>query len=338
MFKKLFTFTVLLGTIFVLLTACSIQNSPNTEPMVDIEATANAMVEATLAAEAEKQADIEAAVQATVTAAEAQAEPVMVDEDFVKLTEEELANLIDEAVTAAIEASEEAAAQTTNATADYTVTEQEVVYVSYAVLYADETLAAAEELMDYYYSLYGDYADDAVNALYEIESELESIGNNLQEMEDILDQGLDTINSTVDQLNQAAADLNDRADQAQQQAQTWLTDFSAAQQTRVDTLLNMPANIDAQNRSEMVDMVNGFADEIRGALNDDILSFEEKLNIAQSGANANAALEKFGGDQLQGWSDSINNLTRQAARGETIGVQANLKNFSVGLPELNTRR
>jgi DNA repair exonuclease SbcCD ATPase subunit len=326
--NKKIQITVILATMLTLLSACSSNGN------AALEATASAMVSATMTAEAANNAEIDAAVQATMTAIGPQATPV----EVVELTEEELAALIDEAVAEAIAASEEAAAQTAAATTDSTVTEAEADNVTTVVVYAEDSLAYAEELVAYYYSLYEGYADEAVTTLNGIEAELAAISTNLQDIEDILNQGLETVNATIDQLNQAAADLSDRAGEAQVQAQTWMADFSAAQEAREETLLNMKADVEAIDRSEMVDMVNGFADEIRRAMGDGALNYQEKLEIAQSGANARAALDKFGGLQLQDWSLNIDALIGNAARGDLTTLRESFTGFSANLPGLESRR
>jgi nitrous oxide reductase len=128
--KKTMYLLGVLSVILFLLSACSTTSTGD----VDLEATANAIAAATLTAEAANDAAIDAAVQATMTAVAPQSTPVVVYE----LTEEELANLIDQAVTEAIAASEEAAAQTVTATADTTVTEQEAADITYVVVTAGE--------------------------------------------------------------------------------------------------------------------------------------------------------------------------------------------------------
>lgn len=315
------------------LTALAVLSACTSNAGVDVEATANAIVAATMTAEAAKAEEIDSAVQATMTAMP-QETPVAVYE----LTEEELAALIDQAVAEAIAASEEAAAQTVNATSDATVTEQEAADITYVVVSAEDALAYANELVVYYYSLYEGHVDEAITALNEIESELEAINTNLQDIEDILNEGLEAVNNTIDELNQAASDLSERAGQAQTQAQSWMTDFSAAQQAREEALLEMKPNVEANDRSEMVDLVNGFADEIRNALNDGTLAYQEKVAIAQSGANARAALEKFDRLQLQDWNRNIESLVGNVARGDLTTLRDGFASFSANLPGLESRR
>ena len=328
--KELSISGVLIAMLF-LMSACT----TNSTAEVDLEATANAIAAATMTAQAANDAAVDSAVQATVTAMAPQPTPVEVYE----LTEEELAALIDQAVAEAIAASEEAAAQTVAATADATVTDQEASDITYVVVSAEDALDYANELLAYYYSLYdGAAVDEAVASLNEIEAELEAINTNLQDIEDILNQGLETVNSAIDQLNQAAADLSDRAGEAQDQAQTWMADFSTAQQAREEALLAMVPNVEAQDRAEMVELVNGFAGEIQTALADGTLAYQEKLAIAQSGANARAALEKYGGGQLGDWNLNIESLMGDVARGDLTMLRDGFANFSANLPSLDSRR
>ena len=327
--KELSISGVLIAMLF-LMSACTTSSPAE----VDLNATANAIAAATMTAQAANDAAVDSAVQATVTAMAPQPTPVEVYE----LTEEELAALIDQAVAEAIAASEEAAAQTVAATADATVTDQEASDITYVVVSAEDALDYANELLAYYYSLYDGTVDEAIASLNAIEAQLEAINTNLQDIEDILNQGLETVNSAIDQLNQAAADLSDRAGEAQDQAQTWMADFSTAQQAREEALLAMVPNVEAQDRAEMVELVNGFAGEIQTALADGTLAYQEKLAIAQSGANARAALEKYGGGQLGDWNLNIESLMSDVARGDLTTLRDGFANFSANLPSLDSRR
>ena len=337
MFKKNTIIVVLLSLSIFALSACGSRAIQET-PTVQLEATVNAMVQDSLQAQADTQATIDAAVQATQTVIASQATPVPVDEDYYKMTEEELSALIDEAVAAAIEASEEVYTSTTSATSDNTVSDQEVVYVSYAAVYADDAIAYAEELLDIYYDVYGAYAEDAINAMYEVESELESISNSLDSMEELLYQGADSLNAALDELNSAAQQMQTNVAAVQEHTQDWMSSYQSTLDSRKNDLSSIKPNMEAGDRSQMIDMINGYVDEIRSGLSDHSLNQDEIRGIIQSGVNAQAAIDKFGGGQMQGWSDSITNLNRNAMQGNALELQSGLKNFTVALPELNKRR
>lgn len=337
MSKKIGSISILIAISMMLLTACN-QTSPQPTGEVNLEATVNAMVQDSLQTQADAQATIEAAVQATQMAIESQATPVMVDEDYYKLTEEDLEALIDEAVNTALNASAEVSSTTSDATYDNMVSDQEVVYVSYAVAYADEAIAYAEYLLDVYYDVYGAYADDAIGALYEVESELESISNSLDAMEELLYQGADAVNAAMTELNDAAMQMEDKLTSAQENTQNWLSSYQATLDARQFELQNLQPNMEAMDRSQMVDMINGYVDEIRAGVNDGRLDRDEIQRITQSGVNAQSAINKFGGGQMQGWSDSITNMNRLASQGNSLELSSGAKNLSAGLPELNKRR
>ncbi|MBI9046330.1 MAG: hypothetical protein JEZ06_17690 [Anaerolineaceae bacterium] len=334
MFKKTLTISLVFMASLFILSSC---NSDGNDALTseDIEAIVNEIVEENEKDQQTLDEAIEKAVEATQQAVEEQATPVPTDEDYYKLTEEELTALIEEAVEAALEASAEVTVTTEDATLNESVSEEEVIYVSYAILYADEAIAYAESLVGIYYDIYGEYADYAVSALYEIESELESISNSLDSMEYLLYQGADAVNIALNELNAAAQEMEEKLTIAQEHTQQYLSEVHSDVENRRDDLMNLLPDKEASDRSQMIEMINGFAEEIKIGLGDGTLNRDEIQRISQAGINANAAIERFGGPQMKGWSDSITNLTRMAGEGNVPELQSGLKNFSVGLPELN---
>ena len=127
------------------------------------------------------------------------------------MTEEELAALIDQAVAEATAASQQYSTATMEATADDTVTQEEVVYVYEYYAYADEAIAYAEELIEAYYYYYGDLATETIEILYQVEEDLETLAANtaainatLQEVNTVLEQGLVVAEETINLLETAA--------------------------------------------------------------------------------------------------------------------------------------
>jgi D-arabinose 1-dehydrogenase-like Zn-dependent alcohol dehydrogenase len=131
--------------------------------------------------------------------------------EYVTLTEEELAALIDQAVAEAVAATEQTTATVYYATEDDAVTSDEVEYVYGYYYYADYYVEYAEDLIAEYYALYSDLAYEMIAELNAIEAELNqmnetlsSIDQSLQEISSTLSQGLALAEETITQLETAA--------------------------------------------------------------------------------------------------------------------------------------
>jgi hypothetical protein len=88
----------------------------------------------------------------------------------------------------------------------------------------------------------------------------------------------------------------------------------------------------ATNRVEALQSAAQYVESVRSALADQYISPQELSAIAQSGANASAGLEAYGGAQLQNLVASIDALTAQLARGQWPQAQLNLGALESALP------
>ena len=311
----------------------------------DTQSTVEAAIAATGTAQANLQATIDAAVAATATsaAAEATAEATAVPSptpsvEYVTLTEEELAALIDQAVSDATVATQECATATTAATADDTVTQEEVDTMEVYVMVADETIAYAEELIYAYYDLYGELATETLVLLQAIEEDLstlageaEAIYDMLQEAAVILEQGLALTEEAITQLETTAQAAGDKAAEIQTRNQTWFQNRQAELENRAATALSTQAGNVATDRKGALLSAFDYVDAVRAGLADNKISPAELAHIAQLGANASASLNAHGGPQLQQFSGSINDITGQLARGQMPQAQANMGNLERAL-------
>jgi len=317
--------------------ACGGAASPVTTP--DTQATVDAAIAATGTAQAGTQATIDAAVEATGVAAETTVAPSPTPAvEYVTMTEEELAALIDQAVTDAAAATQECAAATTEATADDTITSEEVATVEIYATGAEEAIAYAEELILAYYDLYGELAVETIALLQATEedlaalaSETAAINATLQEVAATLDQGVALAEETIAQLETAAQAIGDKAAEVQYRNQTWIQDLQAELEDRAATALTIqPSNIAADRKGAILSAFD-YVDAVRDSLADNKISSTELNNIAQLGANASASLNAHGGPQLQQLSGSINDITGQIARGQMPQAKANLGNLERAL-------
>ncbi len=303
-------------------------------PTPDVQATVDAAVAATAAAEANAEATVVAAAQATAAAAPTPTPSA----EYVAMTEEELAALIDEAVAEATAATQACVTATNQAVSDDAVTQQEVYAVEPYVVYADETIAYAEELIYAYYDLYGELAMETIYLLQAIEEDLSAMADStaaiaasLEEINSTLEAGLVLAEETISQLETAAQTALTYALEAQEQHQAWVQSAQTKFEDRVAAALTIqPNHVPADLPSTLLSAFE-YVDTVRSAVGDSLVSDSELETIAQIGANAGAGFQAHGGPQLQQLSGSIESITGQLARGEVSQASASLGDFEAAL-------
>jgi DNA repair exonuclease SbcCD ATPase subunit len=271
--------------------------------------------------------------------------------EYVTMTEEELAALIDQAVTEAIAATEQTSAAVTTSTSDDAVTAEEVAYVYEYYYYADYYVEYAEELMAEYYDLYSDLATDMIVELNAIEAEvaqlndtLTSIDSSLQQINATLQQGLAVAEESIAQLEAAAQQAQTKAQDAKAQAQDMIAVLQAEQQTRVDQLSQIQANSIPEDKIAALQSAFEFIDFANTAMGDNKLSRDELTNLTQLGKNAQAGFQQFGGVggggglgagradvDLAQFSGKFDEITTQFARGQMPQAKGNLGQFEGSL-------
>jgi hypothetical protein len=327
-------------TALTLLAGCAAP-TPVSEPSptVDIPATAQAAVDATLAVATVVQATIDSAVSGTVTAMPTPPPPPAGTPtpapavDYYTLTEDELNALIDQAVTDALAASEDASAATIYYVDDGTLSEEELYYLDLYYQAAEEALALAEEALYIYEDIYGELLVDTVALLTAIEEDLTDISDNLTEMTDLLAQGADAANAALDQLQQKAGETAANIQAAQEGSQNWLEVNRGEQQRLEDYLAAVqPTNV-AGNRLAALADAQTYITTMREALGDQKISLAEFQNIAQLGVNAGAGLNLHGLAGAGGdFQSQILQMNGQMARGELPQLRGGLDAFERGLP------
>ncbi|NOY98771.1 MAG: hypothetical protein GXP40_06155 [Chloroflexi bacterium] len=335
--KRIFPAIAVLLSAVLLLTACGGAAAPSPTPAISVDDQVQTAVAATATAQAAMDETIENAVQATITALPPTPTPGPTVE-YYSLSEEELAALIDESVDEALTASEQASTATTQATADGTVTYDEV-YAATAYAYdAEAAIYYAEELMEAYFELYGAYADEAIAVLTATEQDLNSIATSLEAMVVILEQGAEVASAALEQLNAAAEELAPVIEQAQTNAQDWMDEVHASMQAREEKMLSLAPTEVASDRAGAIQQMYDYLDTVKAALGDRQITPDELNRIAQLGANAQASIRAGGGPQLQNIGPSIDGLTRQLSRGEWPQAGRSLGGFEASLPSRPTRR
>jgi hypothetical protein len=314
---------------------------PAATPTDDPANAINTAVAGTQQAQALAQATVNSAVLTAMPATPTPGPTV----EYVTLTEEELAALIDEAVTEAIAATEQTTAAVATTTTDDAVTSEEVAYVYDYYYYADYYVEYAEELLYEYYDLYSDLAYEMIAELNTIEAELAQMNDTLTqistllgEISSTLSQGLAVAEETISQLETAAQQAQTNAQELQAQAQDMLTTLQADQQARVDAISQIQPDNIPTDRITSLQTAFSFIDTAKAALGDNKLSRDELTALAQLGANAQAGFQNFGGPgglaggpDLSQFNGKFSEITTQFARGQMPQARGNLDSFERSL-------
>jgi uncharacterized protein YqeY len=337
-FRTVLSTFVLAGMIL----ACGSQ-SPIT-PSTAAPDIVNTAVAGTQQAQALAQATVNSTVLTAMPATPATPTPGPTVE-YVNLTEEELATLIDQAVAEAVSATEQTTGAVSTTTSDSTVTTEEVAYVYDYYYYADYYVQTAEDLMAEYYSLYSDLATDMITEMSAIESELSQmndtltqISTSLDEINSTLSQGLTLAQESIDQLNAAAQQAQVNAQELQTQAQDMISVLQAEQQNRVDQLSQIQANNIPTDKIASLQAAFEFVDFANTAMSDNKLSRDELTNLTQLGRNAQSGFQSFGGANRPGggpdltqFSGKFDEITTQFARGQMPQARGNVSQFESSL-------
>jgi hypothetical protein len=337
--KKATTFILIIVVMLTATLACS--TSANTSPTStpDAQATIDAAIAATANAQTAMQATIDASIAATAVAMPPTPTPGPTVE-YVTMTEEELAALIDQAVADAMAATQQTSSAATQVTSDNYVTEDELAYIYDYYYLADEAIALAEEYIDAYYGLYADLAYETMDLLVAVEQDLSTTAQSLDEINsalvaisDSLAQGLELATTTIDQLNTAAQNAATHLQEAQAQSQTWISALQEERDGLVQNVLSVkPDNVPTDKLSALQTAFS-YVDVVQSAFGDNKITRDELTSIAQLGANASAGLSEHGGPQLQGLSGKLSEITAQIAGGKMPQAKDGLRNFESALGE-----
>ena len=291
----------------------------------------------------------QALIQATVNALALTAMPATPTPgptvDYTTLTEEELAALIDQAVNEAITATEQTTTAVTTTTSDNTVTTEEVTYVYDYYTTADYDVAYAEQLLNEYYNLYSDLAEQMIVELNGIQSELNqmnatlsSIDSSLQQINSTLEQGLAVAEETINQLETAAQTAQTNAEELKTQAQDMMSQLQIDQQGRLQAISQIQPNNIPTDRIGSLQTAFDFLDATKLAMGDNKLSRAELTSLAQLGVNAQVGFQNFGGNagiaggpDLSQFTGKFGEITGQLAQGQMPQARGNVDAFERSL-------
>jgi hypothetical protein len=313
-----------LALIISLTLACA-----STAPTQNPQATIDAAIQGTMQAQGTMQSAVDTAVRATLTA---QPTP-----DVTTISEEELAAMIDEAVAEALADSQSTTTTVASSTSDGAVTTEEAAAATTDVYETANEIAYAEDLIQAYYDYYGEYANEALDTLGAMEDDLAAVTDSLSEIAAIYEQGAEAASAAIEQLNAAAQSIQEKATQASTRAQEWVNQVKTNLGQREKDILDIKPDQVASDRTGALNQAHDFLEGFKSALADGKFSPDELNQIGQLAANARASLKKTGDGPLQGLGGMIENLTRNAARGEWNRARSGLGDFERTLPALPRR-
>jgi hypothetical protein len=333
--KLCLTLCILLATTL----ACGTRVPVSPTATADTQATIEAAIAATANTQASIQATIDTSVAATAIAMPPTPTPGPTVET-INMTEEELAALIDQSVQAAVAATQETSSAATQATADNTVSSDELEALYNYYYLADEAVALADEYIGAYYDMYADLAYETMDLLVALEDDLSSTAQSLDEINsslvaisDSLAQGVELAQTTIDQLNSAAQNATTHLQEAQTQSQDWVSNLQQERDNLVQNVLAVQPDNVPPDKLGALQSAFSYVDFVQGAFGDNKITRDELNSIAQLGANAAAGLNANGGPQLQGLSGKLNEITANIAGGKMPQAKDGLRSFESSLGE-----
>lgn len=283
---------------------------------MDVQATVDSQVEAT----------VSAMTTATMAAAEA-----LLDE----LEEEALSEEIDAAAQQVTQSTTQAADAATQAAGDGEITQEEAEQIVYYISDAEAAIAYTEYLIESYYGVYAELAEETLELLYLIEDDLAATEAVLDELLGLAQQGAQTTAEVLSQIEAAAEQAGQLAENIGQHSGDWQGQVAGMLQDRADQALSVQPDQLADNLPETIQSVRDYLETVRGALGDNVLSAAELGSIAQLGANASANLQTHGGPKLNGLAGQIDGLTGQVARGQFGQARQGLGGLEAQLPSIS---
>ncbi|MBI9049560.1 MAG: hypothetical protein JEZ00_09080 [Anaerolineaceae bacterium] len=332
--NKGMTSLIVLTLISLLLGACttpqpaSVEQSVTVEPSatMDIQATIDAGIASTSTAQAMMQEAIDQAVVATITAMPTPEMPASEE-----LSEEELAQMIDEAVNEALYYSNEVESATTSSTSDDVLTEDELEMLMSYYGVSQSEIEYALMLAEMYLELYYELGEETVDLLYIVVEDLEDLYAMSEDamelvyvLENVAANGGAITAEDIAAVIEYSQQFEDIKPMLEDLSGEWLTALQGDLTTRADEYLQLQADQVAGNRIEALAMAGDYITSVRSALGDGVLSNSELNGIAQMGANVGASFNALNLPNNSTISGSINDITGNLARGQIPQASANI--------------
>ena len=306
--------------------ATTMDSSALPEPTVNIQATVEACISATNTVQAQMQEAAGGTLIATITAMPTKAPPPP-DE----ISEEDLAQMIDEAVTDAMIFTRELKTATMDSTADSALTRDELdMLMSYYSLSQSE-IEYALSLTEMYLEIYRDLGGGTVDLLYLIEEDLNNLSYMTDEakvliyiMENIINNGRTVTPDDVTILIEHSRQYNDLLTILGNRSGEWFTSLQEDMPIRAEKYLKIKSNEVAETRQAAFSMANDYVSSVQDALGDGFLSSSELNSIAQLGANVKASFRSLNLLNSSNITETIDGITSNLARGQLPTAAASI--------------
>jgi len=303
---------------------------------VDVDATIQAGIQGTQAAEANVESLVNEAVAATLTAIPT---PTVVPVE--ELSEEDLAQAVEDSASEAAAAADQAADASDGASSDGEITQDELDELYYLYYLAIEEAEQALALAEDYYDLYADLMELTISELEDIEAQLENIEESanavltvLDEISQTIAQGGEIAQQTLDNLQQMSQQAAQHAGEIQENLPGWREVRAQETDNLVNQALSAVPNDIAETRAGAIAQVKDYVQSVQSAVSDGRFSLDELNALSQLGANAAASLSHVGGGDLAGLSDAVNGLTRNFASGQLPDLNRGLGSLQNSLPSI----
>jgi DNA repair exonuclease SbcCD ATPase subunit len=343
--------TLVLILFVVSLTGCTLPRRETAAPTVtpaptevpsitpDVNSTVNAAVSGTEAAKNAMQTTIDSSVAKTVTAIPPKPTPTLMN--ISNVTEEEVSAMVEKEVDEAMQASAACAQTTTTATADDSLTAEELNEIEAAIYASEVAIDEANALAEQYLALYSDVSEEMVAVLQQMESELASVSQStaeisatLDEINTTLQQGLTLAEDTINQLETQAAEIQSQAAEVKTKVDEWKNKVPQELDNRANQIVAIQPDQIATDRQGTVNQLSQYIGQLKTSVADGKISSAELLSIGKSGANTSASLKQFG-DAGSALAGKIDGLTRCFARGEMPQAMTGLKDIESNFSSLS---
>ena len=332
--NKGFNIIITLLLITLLFTSCNISPGDtndlalNTlpEPTPDIQATVDACIAATNTVQAQMQESIGGTIIATITAMPTKAPPPP-DE----ISEEELAQMMDEAVTDAMIFTRELEKATKESASDDTFSAGELEMLMNYYSLSQSEIEYALILAEMYLDIYRDLGEETIDLLYLVVGDLENLSSMSDEatvliyiMQNIINNGRTVTSDDVAILLEHSHQYNDLLTILGNRSGEWFTALQEDLPIRAEKYLKMKPDDVANNNVQAQTMARNYVTNVRDALGDGFLSSSELKSIAQLGANVEASFQSLKLPDSSNVSESIDGITSNLARGQLPTAAANI--------------
>ena len=253
---------------------------------------------------------------------------------YRKLAEADLALLIHQTIGEGDAAVKASSMVMMAAMSDNRLTEEEIAEALIHMQTLQSESRFAQELIGIYTDQYGELADETMDLLLLINENLTEITTSSNEVSTILKENKKTLSAENNPLEIVWDAIVNQSAAVNEQAGSWVSDVQAQIEAREKFYANTQPQLGlvAYNRIDAFTQAHDFLDMFTAALSDEKLSSAELAEISQLAATAKSSLYNTGDHQLFTFAQQINNLSRQASRGEWTQASSGLVELKLSLP------